>query len=153
MKKISFELNGNEISVEAEASTPVLYILRDDLELSGPKYGCGFQQCGACMVLLEGKATPTCMLPVAAVEGKKVKTLEGLANPDGSLHPVQQAFIDEQAAQCGYCLNGMVIHAVSILDETPMASESQIREAMDQNICRCGTHSRILKAIQKAQNS
>ncbi|MCP9198496.1 (2Fe-2S)-binding protein [Gramella sp. GC03-9] len=153
MSSISFYLNGRQVSPDVEPSTPLLYVLRNELELNGPKFGCGLQQCGACMVLLDGTATPSCMLPVAAAEGKGVVSLEGLAREDGSLHPVQQAFIDEQAVQCGYCLNGMVIHAVSLLDENPDASDSEIRKAMDKNICRCGTHSRILKAIQKARRS
>ncbi|MUP44347.1 (2Fe-2S)-binding protein [Gramella sp. BOM4] len=153
MKEVSLKINGKSVSLDIDPATPLLYILRNELELNGPKYGCGLQQCGACMVLLDGKATPSCMLPVAAAEGKEVVSLEGLAKKDGTLHPVQQAFIDEQAAQCGYCLNGMVIHAVSILGENPTASDTEIRKALDQNICRCGTHARILKAVQKARRS
>ena len=153
MSSISFYLNGKQVSPDVEPSTPLLYVLRNELELNGPKFGCGLQQCGACMVLLDGTATPSCMLPVAAAEGKEVISLEGLAREDGSLHPVQQAFIDEQAVPCGYCLNGMVIHAVSILDENPNASDAEIRKALDKNICRCGTHSRILKAVHKARRS
>ena len=151
MRKISFRLNGKPVSLETEASTPLLYILRNEFELNGPKYGCGLQQCGACMVLVDGKATASCVLPVAGIEGKEITSLKGLIQVDGSLHPVQQAFIEEQAAQCGYCLNGMLIHAVSILDENPSASDAEIRKALDQNICRCGTHSRILKAVKKAR--
>ncbi|WP_224485422.1 (2Fe-2S)-binding protein [Robertkochia aurantiaca] len=153
MKSISLTVNGTSQTLELDPGTPLLYVLREELELNGPKFGCGLQQCGACMVILDGKATPSCVLPVAAAEGKEVVTLEGLAKEDGTLHPVQQAFLDEQAAQCGYCLNGMVMHAVSVLDENPAAGEEEIREALDINICRCGTHSRILKAILKARKS
>ena len=153
MKPIKLTVNGKSVSLDIDPATPLLYALREELELNGPKFGCGLQQCGACMVLLDGVAQPSCVLPIAAVEGREVTTLEGLASEDGTLHPVQQAFLDTQAAQCGYCLNGMVIHAVSVLDANPSAGEAAIREALDLNICRCGTHSRILKAILKSRKS
>ncbi|WP_242015589.1 (2Fe-2S)-binding protein [Robertkochia marina] len=146
-------MNGTPVQLELDPATPLLYALREALELNGPKFGCGLQQCGACMVLIDGNATPSCVLPIAAVEGKEVTTLEGLASEEGTLHPVQQAFLDAQAAQCGYCLNGMVIHAVSVLDADPQAGEAEIREALDLNVCRCGTHSRILKAVLKSRKS
>lgn len=153
METIALTVNGKPVQLEIDPATPLLYALREALELNGPKFGCGLQQCGACMVLLDGTATPSCVLPIAAVEGKEVTTLEGLASEDGALHPVQQAFLGEQAAQCGYCLNGMVINAVSVLDADPQAGEVEIREALDLNICRCGTHSRILNAVLKSRKS
>ncbi|THD69250.1 (2Fe-2S)-binding protein [Robertkochia marina] len=153
METIALTVNGTPVQLELDPATPLLYALREALELNGPKFGCGLQQCGACMVLIDGNATPSCVLPIAAVEGKEVTTLEGLASEEGTLHPVQQAFLDAQAAQCGYCLNGMVIHAVSVLDADPQAGEAEIREALDLNVCRCGTHSRILKAVLKSRKS
>ena len=153
MQPITLTVNGTPVTLDIDPATPLLYALREELELNGPKFGCGLQQCGACMVLLGEEAMPSCVLPIAAAEGKEVTTLEGLAAEDGTLHPVQQAFLDEQAAQCGYCLNGMVIHAVAVLKADPSADEEKIREEMDLNICRCGTHSRILKAILKARKS
>ncbi len=150
MPPFKLAVNGRNYRIEADPATPLLYVLRNQLGLNGPKYGCGFQQCGACMVLLDGKAGPTCMLPVSAAEGKKIRTLEGLAAADGTLHPVQQAFLDEQAAQCGYCTNGMIIAAVSLLHENGSPEEEEIREALHANLCRCGTQSRVLRAVKRA---
>lgn len=148
-KELSIHVNGTAHSVTADPGTPLLYVLRNQLQLNGPKYGCGLQQCGACMVLLDGKAQPSCMLPVSAVKDQKITTLEGLAKDD-KLHPVQETFVKEQAAQCGYCLNGMVIATVSLLAETPHPDDTQIREGLQRNLCRCGTHSRIINAVKSA---
>ena len=142
-------VNGKTHRIETEPSTPLLYVLRNDLELNGPKFGCGLQQCGACMVLLDGVANPSCMIPVSVVAGKNITTLEGLEKGN-KLHPVQEAFIEEQAAQCGFCLNGMVISAVSLLNEFPTPNDQQIREGLQRCLCRCGTQSRAIRAITKA---
>jgi nicotinate dehydrogenase subunit A len=146
----TFELmvNGKKHKIESGPSTPLLYILRNNLGLNGPKFGCGMQQCGACMILLDGRASPSCMLPVSAVAQRSVTTLEGLEK-NNQLHPVQQAFIDEQAAQCGYCLNGMVMAAVSLLQNNPKPDDRQIKESMQICLCRCGSQSRAIRAIKK----
>ena len=143
------DVNGKKHSVAADPKTPLLYILRNELQLNGPHYGCGMQQCGACMILLNGKAQPSCMLPLASAADQKIVTIEGLSNGE-KLHPVQQAFVDEQAAQCGYCLNGMVISAVSLLHENPSPDDGYIREAMQRSLCRCGTYARAIRAVKKA---
>ncbi|MBL7698628.1 MAG: (2Fe-2S)-binding protein [Chitinophagaceae bacterium] len=148
-KAISIHVNGTTHTVNVDPSTPLLYVLRNQLELNGPKYGCGLQQCGACMVLIDGKAQPSCMYPVSAVKEQKITTLEGLGK-EGKLHPVQEAFVSEQAAQCGYCLNGMVMSAVSLLSDNPHPDDDEIREGLHRNLCRCGTHSRIIKAVKRA---
>ena len=145
----SFEVNGKAARVDAEPDTPLLYVLRDDLQLNAAKFGCGLGQCGACTVLVDGEPVFSCVTPVAMIEGKKVTTLEGLgtiANP-GAL---QKAFIEEQAAQCGYCIPGMMMRAAGLLKKTPDPSDAQIREAMLPNLCRCGTHMRILRAVRRA---
>jgi nicotinate dehydrogenase subunit B len=142
-------VNGAERSVICEPDTPLLDVLRHDLGLAGPKFGCGVELCGACLVLIEGRARASCGLPVSAVGGP-VTTLEGLPSGDGRLHPVQQAFIDEQAAQCGYCTSGMVVAAVGLLHDRPAPTEQEVREALNGNLCRCGTHDRIIRAVQKA---
>lgn len=146
---IQLHVNGKKQSVQADPATPLLYVLRNQLMLNGPKYGCGLQQCGACMVLLNGRAQPSCMIPVSAIKDQKVVTLEGLKNGD-TLHPVQEAFIKEQAAQCGYCLNGMVISAVALLSENPQPDDAAIRAGLERSLCRCGTQSRIIKAVKTA---
>jgi len=125
-------------------------VLRNDLQLNGPKYGCGLGQCGACMVLIDGRAARSCALPLAVAVGREVTTIEGLASDDGTLHPVQQAFVDEQAAQCGYCLNGMVIATVDLLSRNPDPGEHEVRAALSHNLCRCGAHIEILRAVQRA---
>lgn len=135
------------LSVPLEAS--LLHVLRNDLGLNGPKYGCGLGQCGACTVLVDGMAARACVIPAAGVAGRAVTTLEGLANAKG-LHAVQQAFIDAQAAQCGYCLNGMVMTTVALLAASPRPSELQIRQALSGNLCRCGTHVEIMNAVLRA---
>ena len=142
-------VNGATRQVNVEPDAPLLYILRNDFELSGPRFGCGLSQCGACTVLIDGKPARSCVTPVVAVDGKSVTTLEGLGTKD-KLHALQKAFIEEQAAQCGYCANGMILSAKALLDRTPKPTEAQIRKALAANLCRCGTHNRIVRAIQKA---
>ncbi len=145
----SFEVNGKAARVDAEPDTPLLYVLRDDLQLNAAKFGCGLGQCGACTVLVDGEPVFSCVTPIAMIEGKKVTTLEGLgtiADP-GTL---QQAFIEEQAAQCGYCIPGMMMRAAGLLKKSPNPSDAQIRDAMLPNLCRCGTHMRILRAVRRA---
>ena len=145
----SVTVNGRTHSVEAAADTPLLYVLRNDLELNGAKYGCGFAQCGACTVVIEGKPVRSCVTPVSAVAGKTITTIEGLGS-NGAPHPLQKAFIEEQAAQCGYCANGMIMTAKIFLDKNPRPTEAQIKKALGANYCRCGTHNRIVRAIQRA---
>lgn len=145
-------VNGKDRSLRIAPETPLLYALRNNLELNGPKFGCGLEQCGACMVLLNGKANPSCRISVSEVIEKKIVTIEGLAE-NGNLHPLQQAFIDEQAAQCGYCLNGVLINSVSLLNENKNPTAAEIKNGLEKNICRCGTHSRFIKAIKKVSKS
>ena len=149
-ESVVLRVNGRSHTIEIDPSTPLLYVLRNQLELNGPKYGCGLQQCGACMVLLDGKAQPSCMITVKSAKDHTITTLEGISESDDSLHPVQKAFIDEQAAQCGYCLNGMVISSVSLLNQNPNLDDEAIREGLQRNLCRCGSHSRIIKAVKRA---
>ncbi len=149
---IQLQVNGKKLAVQADPATPLLYVLRNQLQLNGPKFGCGLQQCGACMVLLNGKAQPSCMIPVSAVKEQTIVTLEGLTK-DNRLHPVQEAFVQEQAAQCGYCLNGMVISAVALLAENPKPDDAAIREGLERSLCRCGTQSRIIRAVKRAASS
>ena len=143
------KVNGAERRASVEPDTPLLYILRNDFELNGPRFGCGLAQCGACTVLVESRATRSCITPVSAIGAKPVTTLEGLGTKD-KLHPLQKAFIEEQAAQCGYCANGMIMSAKALLDRTPQPTEAQIRKALAANLCRCGTQNRIVRAVQKA---
>jgi nicotinate dehydrogenase subunit A len=145
----TIHVNGAPHAVDADAETPLLYVLRNDLKLKGARFGCGLGQCGACMVIIDGKAVPSCDIPVSAVTGKAVTTIEGIGGEDG-LHPLQQAFIEEQAAQCGYCISGIVMTAKALLDADPRASDADIKEALARNLCRCGTHQRILRAIRRA---
>ena len=149
MARYSLMVNGKARTVEADADTPLLYVLRDNLELNGPKFGCGLAQCGACTVHVDGQATRSCVLPVSQLQGKKITTLEGLGSA-AKPHPVQQAFIDEQAVQCGYCTNGMVMTTAALLSANKAPSEAQINEALAGNLCRCGTHQRIVRAVQRA---
>jgi nicotinate dehydrogenase subunit A len=146
----TLKVNGKSHSVTINPSTPLLYVLRNQLELNGPKYGCGLQQCGACMVLIDGKAQPSCMIGAKSAKDHTITTLEGISKDKHTLHPVQEAFVKEQAAQCGYCLNGMVMSAVSLLNENPKPNDNEIREALQRNLCRCGTHARIIKAVKRA---
>lgn len=142
-------VNGVAQAIEAAGNTALLYVLRNDLELNGPKYGCGLGECGACTVLINGAAARACVIPLSMVEGRSVVTLEGLAM-DGVLHPVQQSFIEEQGTQCGYCLNGMVMTLVAFLEKKPDRTEAEIREALRFHLCRCGAHVEIMKAALKA---
>ena len=144
----SIQVNGQAHKVQADPKTPLLHVLQNELLLKGPKYGCGLGQCGACTVHINGQAMRSCVMPVGAVRGE-VTTLEGLGTPDKP-HPVQKAFIDAQAAQCGYCINGMVMTTVTFLKKTPKPTDDQIKAALDANLCRCGTHMRILSAVRKA---
>ncbi|MBN3519766.1 (2Fe-2S)-binding protein [Algoriphagus lutimaris] len=150
MPHYNLRINGLVREVETDADTPLLYVLRDYLELNGPKFGCGLSQCGACMVLIDGEASTSCMRPISSLGDAEIITLEGLRDKNGNLHPVQKAFVQEQAAQCGYCLNGMVMASVSLLNQNPAPNEQEIREGMQLNLCRCSTHSRIIKAIKSA---
>ena len=149
MARYELIVNGEKRRVDAEPDSPLLYVLRDQLELNGPKFGCGLGQCGACTVHVDGQALRSCSLPVSALGGRKVTTLEGLGST-AKPSPLQQAFIDEQAAQCGYCINGMVMQAADLLKRTPKPTEQQIREGLAMNLCRCGTHQRIVRAVQRA---
>ncbi len=146
---IELTVNGATHRVAAPEDTPLLYVLRNDLALNGAKFGCGLGQCGACTVIVDGEAVRSCSYPVALAIGKKVTTIEGLGTID-KLHPVQKAFIEEQAAQCGYCINGMVMTATAFLARSPKPSEGDIRQALADNLCRCGTHHRILRAVARA---
>jgi nicotinate dehydrogenase subunit A len=150
--KYQLNVNGQSVKVEADSDTPLLYVLRDNLALQGPKYGCGLGQCGACTVLIDGHAVRSCVTPVASLKGGNIVTLEGLGTPEKP-HPVQQAFIDEQAAQCGYCINGMVMQSVDLLSKNPRPSEGLIQQALAANLCRCGTHTRIVKAVKRASDA
>ena len=150
MARVGFNLNGKDTALDADdPDMPLLYALRDDLGLSGPKFGCGLGQCGACMVLVDGVATRSCMLPVSGLAGRKVVTLEGLA-VGGALDKVQAAFVAEQAGQCGYCSNGMIIAARALLSRVPKPTDAQIRDELAGNLCRCGSHDRVLRAVRRA---
>jgi nicotinate dehydrogenase subunit A len=147
--KTSLKVNGRTQTIQADdPAMPLLYALRNDLGLHGPRFGCGLAQCGACTVHLNGEAVRSCVMPVSAAEGKDIVTLEGLGTPE-KLHPLQEAFIAEQAAQCGYCINGMIMQAASLLSKTPKPSINEIKAALAGNLCRCGTHLRIIRAIQR----
>ncbi|MGA1287377.1 MAG: (2Fe-2S)-binding protein [Rubrivivax sp.] len=145
----SFKLNGRDVRVDAPGDAPLLFVLANDLGINGVKYGCGKSQCGSCSVLVQGEAIRSCATKLSAVAGKSVTTLEGLTE-NGKPSKLQQAFIDEQAAQCGYCTAGMIIQAEALLDQNPNPSESEIRSAMNGNLCRCGTQNRVVRAIQRA---
>ena len=148
MAKYVLKVNGAAREVAVEADTPLLYVLRNDLELNGPKFGCGLAQCGACTVLIDGKAVRSCVTPVSAVSGA-VETIEGLGTID-KLHPLQKAFIEEQACQCGYCGNGMVMSAKALLASNPRPTNEEIRKALNGHLCRCASHNRIVRAVQRA---
>ena len=148
-RSITLNVNGKAHTVDVDPDTPLLYILRNDLTLNGPKFGCGLGECGACTVIIDGEATRSCITPTGDVEARKILTLEGLGTPD-KLHPVQQAFIEEQAAQCGYCINGMIMTAAAFLARTPHPSVQDIRDALAANLCRCGTHIEIVRAVARA---
>ncbi|MCU4159567.1 (2Fe-2S)-binding protein [Acidiphilium sp. AL] len=147
-QKIILNINGKDRTVEAEPDSMLLYALRDNLGLHGPKFGCGLSECGACTVILDGAAIHSCVTPLAAAKGQKITTLEGLAK-DGKPNALQQAFIDEQAAQCGYCINGMIMTAQAFLDQHPKPDRDLIKQALNGNLCRCGTHMRIIRAVER----
>ena len=146
---IQLMVNGRRHDVTVDAETPLLYVLRNDLLLNGPRFGCGLSQCGACTVHLNGRAVRSCVTPVGRAVGAEVVTLEGLGTPEQP-HPLQQAFLAEQAGQCAYCVNGMIMVAAAFLATTPAPTEEQIKTALDGNLCRCGTHLRIVRAVQAA---
>jgi len=152
MKRIQMSVNGKAVEIEADPETPLLYVLRNDLGLAGPRFGCGLGQCGACTVHMDGTAIRSCATPVSSARGASITTLEGLPAADGTLHAVQQAFIDEQAAQCGYCINGWIMSAAELLRVNPRASEDEIRRGLAGLKCRCGTHMSILRAVKLAQS-
>jgi aerobic-type carbon monoxide dehydrogenase small subunit (CoxS/CutS family) len=160
--KVRIRVNGTQHGVEATPDTPLLYVLANELGLHGPRFGCGLAQCGSCSVLIDGKERRSCVTPVSAVAGKAVTTLEGLPSwyaaqrkraRAGALHPLQQALIDEQAFQCGYCANGIIVKAAELLAQNPSPSDAEIRAAMNGHLCRCGTYPRILAAIKRASRA
>ena len=146
-----FKVDGKGVKIDGDPAMPLLYALRDDLNLKNPKFGCGLAQCGACTVHLDGAAIRSCVVPVAAIKGKSVTTLAGLGTPEKP-HPIQAAFLAEQATQCGYCINGWIMTAAAFLKEKPKASDAELREALKDLKCRCGTHVSILRAIKRAQS-
>lgn len=146
---IQLTINGGQHQLDVEPDTPLLYVLRDHLQLNGAKYGCGLGQCGSCTVIVDGEAVFSCLMPVSLLQGREVTTLEGLGTP-AKPGPVQAAFIEEQAAQCGFCIPGMIVRAHVLLQKNPAPSQAQIRNWMNPNLCRCGTHSRILRAVGRA---
>ncbi len=149
MARISLRVNGRSRVVDTDPSTPLLYVLRDDLGLNGPKFGCGLSQCGCCTVMLEGNAVRSCSIAVSIAQNRNITTLEGLGSV-ARPHRLQKAFIEEQAAQCGYCMNGMIMNAKALLDKNPHPTEAEIRRALDGILCRCGSHLRVIRAIQRA---
>ncbi len=146
---LMLKVNGKARTVDAEAGEPLLYVLRDRLGLNGPKFGCGLGQCGACTVLKDGQPIRSCVTPAAAVTGAEITTLEGLGD-EARLHPLQAAFLEEQAGQCAYCIPGMIMSAAGLMRHTPRPTDAQIRSALEGNLCRCGSHNRILRAIRRA---
>jgi nicotinate dehydrogenase subunit A len=152
MASVSLNINGHVHTLDVDPETPLLYVLSDDLQLRGPKFGCGLGQCGACTVLIRGQAVRSCVMPVEAVKQQEITTLEGLGTPQKP-HPIQQAFIDEGAAQCGFCLSGVILTAKALLDENPKALDQQIREAMSNVLCRCFAHTRMMRAIKRYQRN
>jgi nicotinate dehydrogenase subunit A len=149
---ISLKVNGASRSAPAEADTPLLYVLRNDLALNGAKFGCGLSQCGACTVLVDGQPVRSCVTPIGTLGSSEITTIEGLGTVHKP-HPLQQAFIDEQAAQCGYCINGMLMTAKGLLDRHPHPTEAEVRQGLALNLCRCGTHNRIIRAVLRAADA
>lgn len=149
MARIPLKVNGKAQVIDAEPDMPLLYALRNDLQLNGPKFGCGLAQCGACIVIMDGNAIRSCVTPMSTAQNKAVTTLEGLGSTK-KMHKIQQAFVDEQAVQCGYCINGMIMTTKALLDKNPRPNDTQIKEALAGNLCRCGTHVRILRAVKRA---
>ena len=152
MPKYSLTVNGVQHEVQAEADEPLLYALTDKLKLKGPKFGCGLGQCGTCSVLIDGKPARSCLMPTSAVQGKAIRTLDGLADKE-KMHPVQEAFFEEQAAQCGYCANGWIMHTVALLEKTPKPTEAMIKQAFTNLQCRCGSHMAIMRAVNRASGN
>jgi nicotinate dehydrogenase subunit A len=150
MSIIALKVNGRSHTVDVDPATPLLYVLSDDLALRGPKFGCGLGQCGSCTVIVRGRAIRSCVTPVSTVSGAEITTLEGLGTIERP-HPIQRAFINEQAAQCGFCLNGVILTAKAFLDQNPKASDADIQQAMSGVLCRCFTHTRMLRAIRRYQ--
>jgi nicotinate dehydrogenase subunit A len=150
MSLLSLKVNGQTHNFDIDPTTPLLYVLSDDLGLQGPKFGCGLGQCGSCTVLVKGQAVRSCITPVESVQGVEIITLEGLGTVEKP-HPIQKAFIEEQAAQCGFCLNGVILTAKAFLDKNPKATEKEIQEGMSRVLCRCFTHTRMLRAIGRAK--
>ena len=148
MSVLTLKVNGQSHSLDLDPATPLLYVLEDDLELRGPKFGCGLGQCGSCTVIVKGEAIRSCITPVAAVAGSEITTLEGLGTIEKP-HPIQKAFIDEQAMQCGFCINGVIMTAKAFLDRNPKATDAQIRQAMSGVLCRCHAHVRMIRAIKR----
>jgi nicotinate dehydrogenase subunit A len=148
MSTITLQVNGRSHSVDVDPATPLLYVLSDDLGLRGPKFGCGLGQCGSCTVIARGRAIRSCVTPVSTMAGADITTLEGLGTPEKP-HPIQQAFIDEQAAQCGFCLNGVILTAKAFLDSNPNATGAEVTRSLSSVLCRCFTHARMLRAIQR----
>ncbi|PSL05515.1 (2Fe-2S)-binding protein [Cecembia rubra] len=151
-KSIVLAVNGTKKTINVDPEEPLLYVLREEFGLNGPKFGCGLHQCGSCLVLANGQSSYTCRIPCSDFEGKKIETIEGLSKK-GKLHSLQQSFFEVQAAQCGYCVNGMLISALELLRKNPNPNNHEIREALNKVICRCGTHSRFIKAVKKAADS
>lgn len=149
MARIPLKVNGKTQVVDVDPETPLLYVLRNDLQLNGPKFGCGLAQCGACTVIMNGNAIRSCVTLVSTAQNQPVITLEGLGSTK-KMHKIQKAFVDEQAVQCGYCINGMIMTSKALLDKNPKPTDSQIKEALAGNLCRCGTHTRILRAVKRA---
>ena len=149
MPAITLTVNGKSRTVDTDPTTPLLYVLRDDLELNGPRFGCGLSQCGACTVIMNGAAVRSCSLPVSAARGKSITTLEGLGSVEHP-HVLQKAFVEEQAAQCGFCMNGIIMNAKVLLDKNPNPSVAEIKQGLANVLCRCGSHVRVIRAIQRA---
>jgi nicotinate dehydrogenase subunit A len=150
MPTLTLHVNGQTQQVDvSDTDTPLLYVLRDSLNFKGPRFGCGLGQCGACTVLVKGEAVRSCITPASSVGEGEIVTLEGLGTPE-RLHPLQQAFIDEQAVQCGYCINGMIMQSAALLNRTPKPTDQQIKQELANNLCRCGTHLRIVRAVLRA---
>lgn len=149
MSSVEFTINGRPVRVDTDGASPLLSVLRDELGLRGTKFGCGTEQCGACVVLVDGEPAYSCTREVGTLDGKSITTIEGLAQ-NGALHPLQQAFLDEQAGQCGYCLSGILVAAAALLQKNPKPSREQIVTALDPHLCRCGIHNRVVRAVQKA---
>jgi nicotinate dehydrogenase subunit A len=147
--RIDLTVNGRQLTVDASATTPLLDVLRNNLDLKGSRYGCGLKQCGACMVLIDGEPEYACAREIGAIAGRSITTIEGLGTPEHP-HPLQQAFLTEQAGQCGYCLSGIIVSAKALLDRNPRPSRTDIVTALDKHLCRCGAHTRIIAAVQKA---